>query len=57
MTVTDGVGVKVGLTENAMYLLRPDTYVALAAKEQDPDILRRYFADRGLSLGDTATRP
>jgi 2-polyprenyl-6-methoxyphenol hydroxylase-like FAD-dependent oxidoreductase len=38
-----------GLAENAMYLLRPDTYVALAAEDQNPEILRRYFTDHELS--------
>jgi 2-polyprenyl-6-methoxyphenol hydroxylase-like FAD-dependent oxidoreductase len=38
-----------GLGRGAMYLLRPDTYIALAADGQDPEILRRYFADRGIS--------
>ncbi|PSH61549.1 FAD-dependent oxidoreductase [Phyllobacterium sophorae] len=39
-----------GLARNAMYLLRPDTYVALAASQQDSEALRCYFADRGLSI-------
>lgn len=39
-----------GLAENAMYLLRPDTYVALAADQQDPEALRCYFVDRGLVI-------
>lgn len=39
-----------GLARNAMYLLRPDTYIALAADEQEPEKLRSYFADRGFSL-------
>jgi len=38
-----------GLTKDAIYLLRPDTYVALAAEQQDPQILGSYFAERGLS--------
>ncbi len=42
-----------GFSKNAIYLLRPDTYIALAADKQDPEILRRYFADRDLSLGDS----
>jgi 2-polyprenyl-6-methoxyphenol hydroxylase-like FAD-dependent oxidoreductase len=41
---------KSGLAKDAMYLLRPDTYVALAAEKQDPVTLRRYFADQELSL-------
>jgi 2-polyprenyl-6-methoxyphenol hydroxylase-like FAD-dependent oxidoreductase len=35
---------KAGLARDAMYLLRPDTYVALAAVEQNPETLERYFA-------------
>lgn len=42
---------KTGLLRDAMYLLRPDTYVALAAEQQDPEMLSRYFADHGLALG------
>jgi len=42
---------KSALSNNAMYLLRPDTYVALAAQEQDPEILGAYFSNRDLSLG------
>jgi 2-polyprenyl-6-methoxyphenol hydroxylase-like FAD-dependent oxidoreductase len=37
-----------GLARNAVYLLRPDTYVALADASGDPAILDRYFAERGL---------
>jgi 2-polyprenyl-6-methoxyphenol hydroxylase-like FAD-dependent oxidoreductase len=37
-----------GLTRDAMYLLRPDTYVALARKLGDPEALDQYFADRGM---------
>jgi hypothetical protein len=32
-----------GLEQDAIYLVRPDTYVALAASEQDPATLDRYF--------------
>ncbi|MGC1458506.1 MAG: FAD-dependent oxidoreductase [Steroidobacteraceae bacterium] len=39
-----------GLLRDAMYLLRPDTYMALAADHQDPQRLQRYFAAHGLSL-------
>lgn len=39
-----------GLARNAMYLIRPDTYVALATSEQDPKLLTRYFAARGFSM-------
>ncbi|MEK1855459.1 MAG: FAD-dependent monooxygenase, partial [Phyllobacterium sp.] len=41
---------KTGLAQDAMYLLRPDTYVALASERQDPAALRRYFVERALSL-------
>jgi hypothetical protein len=37
------------LARDAMYLLRSDTYVALAATEQKPETLRRYFIEHGLS--------
>ncbi len=39
---------KVGLERNALYLLRPDTWVALAEREQSAGALERYFAERGL---------
>ncbi|HEV2700891.1 MAG TPA: FAD-dependent monooxygenase [Steroidobacteraceae bacterium] len=38
-----------GLKRDAMYLLRPDTYVALAAPQQDAQHLQHYFADHGFS--------
>jgi hypothetical protein len=41
---------KAGLARDAMYLIRPDMYVALAAEKQDPLILNQYFADHELSL-------
>jgi 2-polyprenyl-6-methoxyphenol hydroxylase-like FAD-dependent oxidoreductase len=34
-----------GLARNALYLLRPDTYVALADATGAPDAVDRYFAD------------
>jgi 2-polyprenyl-6-methoxyphenol hydroxylase-like FAD-dependent oxidoreductase len=40
---------KAGFARDAMYLLRPDTYVALAALEQDPGTLERYFEAHQLS--------
>ncbi|MGC5704051.1 FAD-dependent monooxygenase [Pseudomonas sp. NFXW11] len=35
-----------GLTRNALYLLRPDTYVALAQRSGDPQSLEQYFQER-----------
>jgi hypothetical protein len=43
---------KTGLARNAMYLLRPDTYIAFAASEQSPQLLKAYFLDHGFSLPD-----
>jgi 2-polyprenyl-6-methoxyphenol hydroxylase-like FAD-dependent oxidoreductase len=37
-----------GLERDALYLLRPDTYVALADRSAEPAALTRYFSDRGL---------
>src|SRR3982075_2263883 len=34
-----------GLVRDALYLLRPDTYVAVACTSSDPVVLDRYFAD------------
>jgi len=39
-----------GLARDALYLLRPDTYVALAAPNADAAVLERYAADRRLRL-------
>ena len=41
---------KAGLKRNAMYLLRPDTYVALASERQSADALQRYFEERAIKL-------
>jgi 2-polyprenyl-6-methoxyphenol hydroxylase-like FAD-dependent oxidoreductase len=35
-----------GLAKDALYLLRPDSYVALADPSADPDQLRQYFSVR-----------
>jgi hypothetical protein len=35
-----------GLRRAALYLVRPDGYVALADPRADPQRLRRYFAER-----------
>ena len=40
-----------GLARDALYLLRPDTYVALADVSGVPKALDRYCAARGLQLG------
>jgi 2-polyprenyl-6-methoxyphenol hydroxylase-like FAD-dependent oxidoreductase len=37
-----------GLARDALYLLRPDTYVALADAAADPATLERYFIERRL---------
>lgn len=41
---------KAGLARDALYLLRPDTYVALADASGAPDALARYFADHAIQL-------
>ncbi len=39
-----------GLARDALYLLRPDTYVALADGAGAADVLERYFRDQGIRL-------
>jgi 2-polyprenyl-6-methoxyphenol hydroxylase-like FAD-dependent oxidoreductase len=39
----------VGFQRNGLYLLRPDSYVARASASCTPQILDRYFSERGLS--------
>lgn len=39
---------RVGLSRNAVYLIRPDSYVGLAETSGSPDALEIYFKDRGL---------
>jgi hypothetical protein len=38
-----------GLAKDALYLLRPDSYVALADPAPSGDALRRYFEERGIT--------
>ena len=40
----------VGLQNGALYLVRPDGYVALAEPNSNPQQLRQYFASRGLAV-------
>jgi 2-polyprenyl-6-methoxyphenol hydroxylase-like FAD-dependent oxidoreductase len=42
---------KAGLARDAIYLIRPDTYVALAERSGAPAALDAYFADRRIDLG------
>jgi 2-polyprenyl-6-methoxyphenol hydroxylase-like FAD-dependent oxidoreductase len=39
-----------GLARDAVYLLRPDTYVALADTSGDPNTLNHYCAEQGIQL-------
>lgn len=41
---------RAGLARNAAYLLRPDTYVALADMQGSPQVIDQYFHDHGFSL-------
>jgi hypothetical protein len=40
-----------GLARDALYLIRPDTYVALAEASGAPSALDRYFSDHGIRPG------
>jgi 2-polyprenyl-6-methoxyphenol hydroxylase-like FAD-dependent oxidoreductase len=40
-----------GLARNALYLMRPDTYVALADRTADPRALENYFSARDIGVG------
>ena len=40
-----------GFERDAIYLLRPDSYVALIDPAAAPDSLTRYFADRAIRPG------
>ncbi|VVN24981.1 3-(3-hydroxy-phenyl)propionate/3-hydroxycinnamic acid hydroxylase [Pseudomonas fluorescens] len=37
-----------GLARNGFYLLRPDTYVAIAETCSDPKVIERYFREHGI---------
>lgn len=39
---------RAGLTSAALYLIRPDGYIALADPEAGPEQLRHYFDARGI---------
>jgi hypothetical protein len=39
-----------GLARDALYLLRPDSYVALAEARSSAQALDRYFAEQGIRL-------
>jgi hypothetical protein len=41
---------KAGLQEDALYLLRPDTWVAFADGEQSTASLEQYLGSRGITL-------
>ncbi len=49
--VWDEAHERAGLARDALYLLRPDTYVALAAARPSSQALEAYAKDRGLILG------
>jgi hypothetical protein len=40
-----------GLAQDALYLVRPDTYVALADASAEPAVLEQYVAERQLRIG------
>ena len=39
-----------GFLRNALYLIRPDSYVGLADQSGSADILQRYFVQRGIRI-------
>lgn len=43
---------RAGLARDALYLIRPDSYVALAEPSGDPRMVERYFADRKIRPGN-----
>jgi len=46
-----------GLARDALYLIRPDSYVALAEPRGVSTVLDRYFADHRIQPGSVANRP
>ena len=46
-----------GLARDALYLIRPDSYVALAEPRGLSTVLDRYFADHRIQPGSVANRP
>ena len=46
-----------GLARDALYLLRPDTYVALADAKGAVDALARYFADHRIQPAPMSSQP
>jgi len=47
---------KAGLARDALYLLRPDSYVALADGSGAASALDRYFGDHGIQLAPLSRR-
>jgi 2-polyprenyl-6-methoxyphenol hydroxylase-like FAD-dependent oxidoreductase len=47
---------KVGLVRDALFLLRPDSYVALADGSGAPSALERYFGDHGIQQAPLSRR-
>jgi hypothetical protein len=45
-----------GLARDALYLLRPDSYVALADGSGAPNALDHYFAEHGIRLAPPSPR-
>jgi hypothetical protein len=45
---------KAGFAQDALYLIRPDTYVALARASGAADSLQRYFEKRGIRTESSA---
>jgi len=46
-----------GFSRNALYLIRPDTYVALAESSGSPETIEIYFKDRGWERGSPLRPP